>query len=120
VVGPEVLAGSTRMKAGTATKMVLNMITTASMIRLGKVYGNRMVDLRARSSKLRDRAVRIFRSVTGETDDEAAWAAIRAADGRVKTAIVMRQRTLSRAEAEGLLAAGDGFLRTALEADGGH
>ena len=114
-VGPEVLAGSTRMKAGTATKMVLNMITTGSMIRLGKVYGNLMVDLRARSDKLRRRAVRIFNAVTGATDDAEAWRWIQSADGRVKTAIVMYQLGLSRADAEKRLDECGGFLRNALD-----
>ena len=115
VVGPEVLAGSTRMKAGTATKMVLNMITTGSMIRLGKGYGNLMVDLSARSEKLRDRAVRIFRAVTGGADDEEAWRYIQSADGRVKTAIVMKQRGLSASAADEWLEECGGFLRKALE-----
>ncbi len=117
-VGPEVLAGSTRMKAGTATKMVLNMITTGLMIRLGKAYGNLMVDLRARSEKLRDRAVRIFNAVTGTADADEAWHWIERADGRVKTAIVMERLGLSRADAESLLDKHGGLLRAALEADG--
>jgi len=118
MVGPEVLAGSTRMKAGTATKMVLNMITTGSMIRLGKAYGNLMVDLRARSDKLRRRAVRIFKAVTGTTDDAEAWRWIQSADGRVKTAVVMHQLGLDRDAAETRLEECDGFLRRALEAAG--
>ncbi len=118
VVGPEVLAGSTRMKAGTATKMVLNMITTGSMIRLGKAYGNLMVDLSARSAKLRDRAVRIFKAVTGLTDNEQAWQRIQSAGGRVKTAIVMEKLGLTVAEAEKRLEENRGFLRRALEATG--
>ena len=113
-VGPEVIAGSTRMKAGTATKMVLNMITTGSMIRLGKVFGNLMVDLSARSEKLRDRAVRIFKAVTDVGDDEA-WSWIEKAGGRLKTAIVMRQCGLTREEAEQRLAECDGLLKHALE-----
>ena len=117
VVGPEVVTGSTRMKAGTATKMVLNMITTGSMIRLGKVYGNLMVDLSARSDKLRDRAIRIFKAVTGSADDDEAWRCIRSAGGRVKTAIVMNQLGLSAPAAQKRLAASDGFLRLALAAD---
>ena len=103
------------MKAGTATKMILNMITTGSMIRLGKVYGNLMVDLRARSDKLRDRAVRIFKVVTGTTDDAEAWRWIQSAAGRVKTAIVMERLGLSRAAAEKRLDECGGFLRNALE-----
>jgi len=113
-VGPEVIAGSTRMKAGTATKMVLNMITTGSMIRLGKVFGNLMVDLSARSAKLRDRAVRIFKAVTDAGDDEA-WSWIEKAGGRLKTAIVMRQCRLTREQAEQRLDECDGFLKHALE-----
>jgi len=116
-VGPEVIAGSTRMKAGSATKMILNIITTGSMVRLGKVYGNLMVDLRARSDKLRDRAVRIFKAVTGATDADDAWQWIQAADGRVKTAIVMYQLGLSRPAAEHRLEESGGFLRRALEAE---
>ena len=117
-VGPEVLAGSTRLKAGTATKMILNMITTASMARLGKVYGNLMVDLSARSSKLRSRAIRIFKATTDVADDDAAWATIQAAGGHVKTAIVMHQLGLSRGAADRRLADCHGFLRRALEAEG--
>jgi N-acetylmuramic acid 6-phosphate etherase len=117
VVGPEVLAGSTRMKAGTATKMVLNMITTGSMIRLGKVWGNLMVDLSARSDKLRDRAIRIFKTVTGNTDDTEAWRVIESAGGHVKAAIVMQQLGLDREAAEQRLARHDGLLRPTLEAD---
>jgi len=114
VVGPEVVAGSTRMKAGTATKMVLNMITTGSMIRLGKVYGNLMVDLSARSDKLRDRAVRIFKAVTGSADDEEAWRCVQSAGGRVKTAIVMNQLGLSASAAQERLEECGGSLRKAL------
>jgi N-acetylmuramic acid 6-phosphate etherase len=117
-VGPEVLAGSTRLKAGTATKMVLNMITTGAMVRLGKCYGNLMVDLSAKSDKLRDRAVRIFKAVTGSDDDAAAWRTIRAAGGRVKTGIVMHQLALSREAAERRLAECDGRLRDALAPPG--
>ena len=113
-VGPEVIAGSTRMKAGTATKMIINMITTGAMIRLGKVYQNLMVDLLAISEKMRDRAVRIFRKVTGEEDEDAAWKCIEEAGGRVKTAIVMKQLGLPAQEAEKRLEACDGFLRRTL------
>ena len=113
--GPEVLAGSTRMKAGTATKLILNMITTGSMIRTGKVYGNLMVDLRARSDKLRDRAVRIFRAVTGIDDPAEAWDWIQRADGRVKPAIVMQQLGVSFEEARQRLGECNGLLRKVLE-----
>ena len=114
VVGPEVITGSTRLKAGTATKMVLNMITTGAMIRLGKCYGNLMVDVSAKSRKLRDRAVRIFRAVTDCADDEAAWRCIQAAEGRVKTAVVMYRLGLDRAGAEARLERCGGSLRDAL------
>lgn len=113
VVGPEVLAGSTRLKAGTAQKMVLNMLSTATMIRLGKTYGNLMVDLRATNGKLRDRAARIVAKITGCSDAEA-WNALEAAGFDTKTAIVMQQFHLSRAEAAQRLAAVQGRLRAAL------
>lgn len=86
--GPEVLTGSTRLKAGTAQKMVCNMISTAAMIRLGKTYGNLMVDMRPSNAKLRDRAERIVSQATGTSRDAAA-AALDAADGRTKVAVVM-------------------------------
>src|SRR5688572_27606596 len=88
IVGPQVVTGSTRRKAGTATKMVLNLLTTGAMIRLGKTYGNLMVDLRAWNDKLADRSQRIVMETTG-LDRDAARGVIEAADGRVKTAIVM-------------------------------
>lgn len=116
-VGPEVIAGSTRLRAGTATKMVLNALTVASMIRLGKVYENLMVDLQARSEKLRARARRIVRILTGVSDRRAAQA-LRAAGGRCKTAIVMLRRGVSRAQAERLLEAAGGMLRPVLEGGG--
>lgn len=109
-VGPEVVTGSTRMKAGTATKLVLNTITTGAMIRLGKVYGNLMVDLRAWNAKLRDRSERIVMETTG-LDHAEARKAIDAADGGLKLAIVMVRRRVSRAEAERLLQEHDGRLR---------
>ncbi|HEX5387222.1 MAG TPA: N-acetylmuramic acid 6-phosphate etherase [Gemmatimonadales bacterium] len=109
-VGPEVVTGSTRMKAGTATKLVLNTITTGAMIRLGKTYGNLMVDLRAWNDKLIDRSERIIMEATG-LDRAAARAAIDAAEGSVKLAIVMARRGVSRAEAERLIEAHAGRLR---------
>ena len=109
----------TIMKAGTATKMILNMITTGAMIRLGKVYQNLMVDLRALSQKMRDRAVRIFRTLTDEEDGDAAWKCIEEANGRVKTAIVMKKMGLPVEEAEKLLESCDGFLRRALSGEKG-
>ena len=107
VVGPEVVTGSTRLKAGTATKMVLNMITTGAMIRIGKTYGNLMVDLRATNAKLVDRSERIVAEVCGISRDEAR-VFIGAADRSVKTAIVMQKLGVDR----------DGALK-ALEAAGG-
>ena len=91
-VGPEVIMGSTRMKSGTAQKLVLNMMTTAAMIRLGKVYGNLMVDLQTKNEKLQERAKRIISEVTG-CDYEHATATLRAAQGSVKTGIVMLAQT---------------------------
>ncbi len=114
VVGPEVLAGSTRLKAGTATKMVLNMFTTGAMVQLGKTYGNLMVDLRATNSKLLDRAKRIVAMLTGLTRDQAE-VLLRSCDGEVKTAIVVHQLGMSPAEARRHLAACQGHLRRALE-----
>jgi N-acetylmuramic acid 6-phosphate etherase len=109
-VGPEVVTGSTRMKAGTATKLVLNTLTTGAMIRLGKTYGNLMVDLRAWNDKLIDRSQRIVMESTGLGRDEARDV-IQAADGKVKTAIVMARRRVSRDEAERLLEEHLGRLR---------
>jgi N-acetylmuramic acid 6-phosphate etherase len=110
LVGPEIVTGSTRMKAGTATKLVLNTLTTGAMIRLGKVYGNLMVDLRAWNDKLKDRSQRIVMETTG-LDRKAAQGIIEAAEGRVKTAIVMARRGIPRSEAERLLAQHAGRLR---------
>jgi N-acetylmuramic acid 6-phosphate etherase len=110
LVGPEVVTGSTRMKAGTATKLVLNMLTTGAMIRLGKTWGNLMVDLRAWNAKLADRSERILMEATGVAREEAR-AALERADGSVKTAIVMIRRGVSREEAERLLAEHQGRLR---------
>jgi N-acetylmuramic acid 6-phosphate etherase len=110
IVGPEVVTGSTRMKAGTATKLVLNTITTGAMIRIGKTYGNLMVDLRATNLKLTDRSERIVMEVCGG-DREQARATLNAADGRVKTAIVMRLLGVDRAEAERRLDAAGGVIR---------
>ena len=109
-VGPEVVTGSTRMKAGTATKQVLNMLTTGAMIRLGKTYGNLMVDLRAWNAKLGERSERILMEVTG-VDRPAARAALDLADRQVKLAIVMLRRGVDRADAERLLRDHGGHLR---------
>ncbi len=97
-VGPEVIAGSTRLKAGTATKIVLNMLTTAAMVRAGKTYGNLMVDVKSNSDKLRDRARRIVGSITG-LDDDAADVWLQRARWNVKAAIVMQQTGATRAKA---------------------
>jgi len=113
VVGPEVVMGSTRMKAGTAQKLVCNMLTTASFVRIGKVYENMMVDLLATSQKLVERGRRTVMTVTG-CDYNTAARAIDAADRSVKTAIVMLKRGCSRAEAERRLSQADGFVRAAL------
>jgi N-acetylmuramic acid 6-phosphate etherase len=109
VTGPEVVTGSTRLKAGTAQKLILNLLTTAAMVRLGKVYSNLMVDVRASNVKLRDRAVRILMSAT-DAERPDAEAALEAAGGQVKTAIIMLQRKVSAAEAAQLLAAADGWV----------
>jgi len=98
-VGPEVVAGSTRLKSGTAEKLVLNMLSTATMVRLNKTYGDLMVDLRAASAKLRDRAVRILRETTG-ADDARARATLEASDWSLKPAILMLRAGVDRAEAE--------------------
>ncbi len=113
VVGPEVISGSTRLKAGTATKMVLNILTTATMVRLGKTYGNLMVDLRASNAKLLERSRRIVATLAGVTEDQAEELLSRC-DGEVKTAIVMRRRHVAPSAARDLLAAADGHLRQAL------
>jgi N-acetylmuramic acid 6-phosphate etherase len=117
VVGPEALMGSTRLKAATAQKMVLNMISTATMVRLGKVYENMMVDLMATSRKLVARAQRTLMAITG-IGYEDACAALERAGGSVKTAIVMVKVRVGRRAAEARLAAADGFVRVALEAAG--
>jgi N-acetylmuramic acid 6-phosphate etherase len=110
VTGPEVLTGSTRLKAGTATKMVLNVLTTGAMIRIGKAYGNLMVDLRATNAKLTDRSERIVAEVCGLSREEARGF-IADAGGRVKTAIVMQKLGVDRAQAEARLEAAGGVIR---------
>ena len=110
-VGPEIVTGSTRMKSGTATKLVLNTLTTGAMIRLGKIYGNLMVDLRAWNDKLVDRSQRILMETTGLGRDESR-AVLEASGGSVKTAIVMARRGVDRAEAERLLQDHAGRLRS--------
>jgi len=110
IVGPEVVTGSTRMKAGTATKLVLNMITTGAMIRLGKTYGNLMVDLRATNNKLIDRSQRIVMEVCGVSRDEATKLLDRAGKS-VKLAIVMQKKGVEREEAGRLLERNGGVVR---------
>jgi N-acetylmuramic acid 6-phosphate etherase len=110
-VGPEALTGSTRLKAGTATKLALNMITTGAMIRLGKAYGNLMVDLMALSDKLRDRGERIVMEVGG-VDRAAARDAIAAAGGSVKLALVMVRAGLNAKEASWRLRQAGGIVRS--------
>lgn len=111
--GPEVITGSTRMKAGTATKMVLNMISTASMVRLGKVYGDLMVDLRATNDKLRDRAARIVAAITG-VDRDAAFVLLERADGYAKVAAAMGVLGVDAPEARKRLEAAGGSLRAVI------
>ena len=113
-VGPEVVMGSTRMKSGTAQKLVLNMITTAAMIRMGTVYKNMMVDLQRTSQKLVERANRTVMMVTG-VDYETATRTLDQCDGHVKTAIVMLLADVDAGEARRRLAAHDGFVRPAIE-----
>jgi N-acetylmuramic acid 6-phosphate etherase len=115
-VGPEIIAGSTRLKAGTATKMVLNMLTTISMIRLGKTYGNLMVDVQTGSDKLRDRALRIVAIVTG-LEPEEAGTLLERARWDVKAAIVMKKAGVTYAQAQRKLKAADDSIREALGED---
>lgn len=110
IVGPEVINGSTRMKAGTATKMVLNMLTTGAMVRLGKTYSNYMVDLRSTNTKLVARAKRIVARLT-DLDEAAAEQLLAECDGEVKTAIVMHRRQVDAGQARALLAEAAGHLR---------
>lgn len=110
--GPEILTGSTRLRAGSATKLVLNMLSTGVMIRLGYVYGNLMVNVQPTNDKLVDRARRIIANIAGVSYDEASE--LLAAAGSVRTAIVMQQLHLSRQEAEARLSAAGGRLREAL------
>jgi N-acetylmuramic acid 6-phosphate etherase len=115
-VGPEVIAGSTRLKAGTATKLVLNMLTTASMVRIGKTYGNLMVDVRTGSEKLKDRARRIVQIVTGMSYDEADKL-LRRARWNVKVAIVMAKTALPYSQAMARLRQADDVVRQAIGED---
>ncbi|MXP54809.1 N-acetylmuramic acid 6-phosphate etherase [Pantoea sp. Seng] len=113
VVGPEVVTGSSRMKAGTAQKLVLNMLTTGAMIRSGKVYGNLMVDVEATNQKLVQRQINIVKQAT-DCDDATAQQALNACHGHCKTAIVMVLAGLDASEAQALLKQNSGFIRNAL------
>lgn len=113
-VGPEVLAGSTRLRAGTVTKLALNMISTGAMVQIGKVHGNRMVDVHASNAKLRLRARRMVEEL-GEVDEARAQALLLAAEGSVKLAIAMARTGLDRVQAAERLAAQGGQLRRMLE-----
>ena len=113
--GPEVVTGSTRMKAGTATKLVLNMLSTGTMVRLGYVYGNLMVNVQPTNVKLRDRAARIIAAITGLSSSDALLMLERA--GSVKTAVIMHRFNLGREEAEERLNRAHGRLRAALESE---
>jgi len=114
LVGPEVITGATRLRAGTACKMVLNMMTIGTMLQTGKIYENLSVDVPKRSDKLVARALRIVRTLTDASDADARRA-LEAADFRAKIAVVMIRRGVDRIEAERVLARADGFLRRALE-----
>ncbi|MEQ9454876.1 MAG: N-acetylmuramic acid 6-phosphate etherase [Phycisphaeraceae bacterium] len=114
LVGPEVVTGSTRMKAGTATKLALNMITTAAMVRLGKVWGNLMIDLQIKNSKLVDRAIRIIRGQNPTLTRDRALEILHAAHGRVKLALVMAGRDLDADKAQQLLEENAGQVRPLL------
>ncbi len=114
LVGPEIITGSTRLKTGTATKLVLNMLTTVSMIQIGKVYNNLMVDIQVSNAKLINRGTRIIMEVAG-TDYATAQTTLECAGGSVKTAIVMLVKRVNRMEAVTLLEKNDGFLRRVLE-----
>lgn len=114
VVGPEVITGSTRLKAGTATKMVLNMLTTGAMVRIGKTFGNLMVDLTATNEKLRDRSQRIVSDLTG-LSSEAAQKLLSECSHQVKTAIVVHHRKLTPEAAREQLKQCNGHLHNALQ-----
>jgi N-acetylmuramic acid 6-phosphate etherase len=115
LVGPEIISGSTRLKAGTATKMILNMITTGAMVRIGKTLGNRMVDLMPTNEKLRIRSRRILRDLSG-IDDAQAGLILRQTGGRLKPALVAALAGVDAAQAQSLLEANGGQVRAAVEA----
>jgi N-acetylmuramic acid 6-phosphate etherase len=114
IVGPEVISGSTRLKAGTATKLVLNMLTTGTMVQLGKTYGNLMVDLKATNSKLVARTRRIVAMLTGLSEEQAEEQLV-LCDGELKTAVVAQRHNVTAAVARELLERAGGQLRDALE-----
>lgn len=116
-VGPEIIMGSTRMKSATAQKLVLTMVTTTSMIRLGKVYENMMIDLQMTNLKLKERAKRIVMTITG-MDYETARDFLEKADGHVKTALVMIKANVGKEEAKRRLEKADGFVRAAIKGEG--
>lgn len=113
VTGPEVLTGSTRLRAGTATKLVLNMLSTCAMVKLGKVYGNLMVDVQPTNAKLRQRAIRIVREITG-IEEAAAAALLQEAGWQVKTAVVMGLAGIDAVEAQQRLTDSHGHVRAAI------
>ncbi|MEY4914272.1 MAG: N-acetylmuramic acid 6-phosphate etherase [Armatimonadota bacterium] len=115
VVGPEVLQGSTRMKSGTAQKLILNMLSTGAMVRIGKTYGNRMVDVQCSNAKLVKRAQRLVADIGQVSDPAAAQTFLDAAGGSVKTAIVMARRGVDKSAADALLRASDGFLSRVID-----
>ena len=112
--GPEMVTGSTRLKAGSATKLTLNIITTVAFTRLGKVHGNLMVDLAATNDKLVDRAVRVMREISPDLSREQAFALLRNAGGHVKVALVMHAHATSAADARAMIDACGGSLRAAM------
>jgi N-acetylmuramic acid 6-phosphate etherase len=113
-VGPEVIAGSTRMKSGTAQKMILNMLTTGAMIRLGKSYGNIMVDLQLTNAKLQERARKIIMEIANINYDEASEL-LKASGGHVKTALIMSLTDIPFEKAKQLLEKADGYIKKALQ-----
>ena len=117
VVGPEVLQGSTRMKSGTAQKLILNMLSTGAMVRIGKTYGNRMVDVQCSNAKLVKRAERLVADIGNIADMEKVQRLLDTAGGSVKTAIVMARRDVDRDDAEALLKAADGFLAAVIDSE---
>jgi N-acetylmuramic acid 6-phosphate etherase len=114
IVGPEILSGSTRLKSGTVTKMALNILSTGTMVKLGKVYGNRMVDVAVTNTKLHDRALRMIQDLT-QLDRDAASELLEASGRSVKVALLMHWTQLDRDRAEAMLAKNNGQLRAAVD-----